>query len=93
MTDLKSNSALTRALRDINISPLCLEIRKGKRFSCLVCSAVVSIAEYSTESVVFATHKGRVTILGKELTISVLENRTVEVFGKILEVGMSYGKH
>ena len=93
MTDLKARSPINVALRDISISPLCLEIKKGKRSGCLVCSAVVSILEYSAESIVFATHKGRVTIIGGELVLSVLENRTVEVFGRIEEVLLSYGRH
>ena len=93
MTDYKSKASIKSAIGDISISPLCLEIKKGKRSACLVCSAVVSIVDYSSESLTVATHKGRVSIVGEGLVLSVLENRTVEVFGKIEGVEMSYGKH
>ena len=93
MTRVKSKSPIKSAINDISISPLCLEIKKGKRSACLVCSGVVSIVDYSDEALTVATHKGRVGIIGEGLVLSVLENRTVEVFGKIEEVRMSYGKH
>ena len=92
MTDYKSKLSLKSIISDISISPLSLEIKKGKRSACLVCSAVVSIVDYSEESLIIATHKGRVNIIGEGLVLSVLENRTVEVFGRIEEVRMSYGK-
>ena len=93
MTELNSKAFAKGALSDIGIAPLCLEIRKGKRSACLVCSEVVAIVDYSCESLTITTHKGRVQINGTDLMLSVLENRTVEVFGKIEEVSLSYGKH
>lgn len=93
MTDYKFGARLSSALRDISVSPLCVEIRKGKRSACLVCCAVVSIIEYSAEALTLATHKGRVRVVGRELALSVLEGRTVEVFGIIEGVELSYGKH
>ena len=93
MTDLKSKAFIGGALTDVGISNLALEIKKGKRSACLVCSGVVGIIDYSCESLTIATHKGKVNIIGIGLTLSVLENRTIEVFGRIEEVKMSYGKH
>ena len=93
MTDYKLKSPIKSIISDISISPMSFEIKKGKRYACLVCSGVVSIIGYSSESLTIATHKGRVVIHGEGLVLSVLENRTVEVFGKIEEVQLSYGKH
>lgn len=59
---------------------------------CAVVSGVVGISELSEEAVLLKSHGGRISIKGKRLRICIFENNTVEVKGKIEEVGFVYGK-
>ncbi len=73
-------------------SPLHLELEKSGAGAVAVVAGIVSIAEYSEQSVTLMSHKGRVILCGKYLTITVLENKTVEVCGRIEEVRFTYGR-
>lgn len=73
--------------------PLIAEIRKTSSRAAISVVGVVSVTELSRELISLASHLGRVEVRGEELTLSVFENKTVEVSGKITAVEMGYAKH
>ena len=50
------------------------------------------VSEYTENTVELLAHSGRVLFCGESLGISVLEGRVVEIYGKITEVRLGYGK-
>ncbi len=72
-------------------SPFRIEIRKSSRGAVAVISGIMCISEYSEQEVVLLSHSGRLILSGEYLSISVLENRVLEIYGRIEEVRMSYG--
>ncbi len=69
-----------------------LEMKKGSRLAAFLISGVVSLIEYSEESVTVLTRKGRVSATGSGITVTVLEERRIELFGRIEEVRLSYAE-
>ncbi len=70
--------------------PLVVEIRKTSTGAVLSAVGVVSVTEVSGESVALASHSGRLSIKGSDLILSVFENKSIEVKGKIEGVEMGY---
>ncbi len=79
-------------METLRTSPFHLEMKKSKRGAVLVVSGIMNISEYSESMIGLVSHSGRVYVSGEYLTISVLEDRVVEIYGKIEEVSFSYGK-
>ncbi len=69
-----------------------IELKKNSRGAVLLLSGVVSIAEYSAERVEVLTHSGRINLLGEGLTLSAMEDRSVEVYGRIDSLELGYGR-
>ena len=69
-----------------------IELKKNSRGAVLLLSGVVSIAEYSAERVELLTHCGRINLFGEGLTLSAMEDRSVEVYGRIDGLEMGYGR-
>ena len=67
-------------------------MKKSSRGAVAVISGVMSISEYTEGSVELLSHSGRLTLIGESLSLSVLEGRVLEIFGRITEVRLSYGK-
>lgn len=76
----------------LGASSLNLEIRKSAKGAIGVIGGVVSVNAYSSECLELLSHSGRVTVLGDCLELSLLENRTLEIYGRITEVKLNYGK-
>lgn len=92
MTQNKKRYGIGAILSSIKLASFNIEIKKGKLGGVMVVTGIIGVAEFSEERVVLISHGGRLTVLGEGLGISTLENRTVEVFGKIMQVEMGYGK-
>ena len=73
-------------------SGLSVELRKSTKGAVVVISGIVSISDCSEKRVELLSHSGRITLEGDWIEVSVLENRTVEIYGRITEVRLSYGK-
>ena len=54
---------------------------------------IIGIADYSSERVSLKSHGGRIILSGRRLSVSIYEDRTVEIVGRVEEVGFSYGKN
>lgn len=70
-----------------------LEANRHVRGMSMLIGGVVGIREYSDETMILATHGGRVGISGRRLSLTIYENNSVEVVGRIEEVTFSYGKN
>ena len=83
---------LSSILSSISSSAFRIEIRKSSRGAIAVVSGVMSIGEYTESNVELVSHSGRIAFLGESLGISVLEGRVVEIYGRITEVRLGYGR-
>ena len=54
---------------------------------------VIGVSEFTNNEIFLLSHKARVRIFGERLALITLENRIVEVRGKISGVEFSYGKN
>lgn len=92
MTGKQKTMKFASILSSIKSSPLNIEMKKSSRGAVFVASGIMSVGELSEDSVTLLSHSGRLVLIGDNLGISVFENRIVEVYGKITEVKLSYGK-
>lgn len=92
MTGHKKILKLSTVMASISPSSFHLEIKKSSRGAIAVVSGVMSVNEYTDNSIELRSHSGRMNLSGESLGISVLEGRIVEIYGKITEVRLSYGK-
>lgn len=92
MTGDKKRLRLSSVLASITPSSFHVEIKKSSRGAVAVVSGVMSIGEYTERNIEILSHSGRMNIEGESLGITVLEGRVVEIFGRITEVKLSYGK-
>jgi hypothetical protein len=92
MTGNKKTPKLSVLLASISSSSFHIEMKKSSRGAVAVISGVMSVSEYTESSVELLSHSGRVRIFGEALGISVLEGRVIEVYGRITEVKLGYGK-
>ena len=90
----KAKSALSTLFenRGLLSSDFSLEaVRRGRGIS-LTVSGVVAISELTDTNVVLKSHKARLLITGKSISLAVFEGRVVEIGGIIQSVEFSYGK-
>lgn len=92
MTGNKKSLRFSAILASISPSSFHVEMKKSSRGAVAVISGVMSVSEYTENSVELLSHSGRVRILGEALGISVLEGRVIEIYGRITEVKFGYGK-
>ena len=84
MTGKRKALNLPGIISSLSQGSLNIEIRKSSRGSVAVIMGVMSIGEYTESNIELLSHSGRVGIMGESLSISVLEGRTVEIYGKRL---------
>lgn len=92
MTGKRKMTRLSAILATASRSAFHVEMKKSSRGAVAVISGVMSIGEYTEESIEILSHSGRIHVLGDSLTVSVLEGRVIEVYGVITEVKLGYGK-
>lgn len=92
MTGNKKRLGLSSILSTITPSSFHIEMKKSSRGAVAIISSVMSISEYTESSIELISHSGRLLIIGESLGVSVLEGRVVEVYGRITEVRLGYGK-
>ena len=76
-----------------SLSPFHIEINRIKRGISLIATDVIGINDFGEDRAVLMTHGGRIIISGERLTVMIYEHNTVEISGKISEVGFTYGKN
>ena len=92
MTDKKS--AKEKVPKTLGtLSPFHIEISRTRRGISLIAEGIIGINDFGDGRAVLMSHGGRVIISGKRLCVAVYEHNTVEITGKIDEVGFTYGKN
>ena len=92
MTWNKKRLAPSDILSSLSPSSFHVELKKSSRGAVAVVSGVMSVSNFTQECVELLSHSGRLTLVGDSLEISVLEGRIIEIFGRITEVRLGYGK-
>lgn len=92
MTGNRKILKLSAVLASLSPSSFQLELKKSSRGAVAVISGVMSVGEYTENSVELLSHSGRMHILGEALGISVMSGRVIEIYGRITEVQLNYGK-
>ena len=92
MTGKNKRQGISAILSSVSSSSFQVQMKKSSRGAVAVVSGVMSVSEYTENSIELLSHSGRMSLIGEYLGISVLEGRVVEIYGKIMEVRFSYGK-
>ena len=92
MTGNKKVLKLSTLLASISPSSFHIEMRKSSRGAIAVISGVMAVGEYTENCIELLSHSGRINLSGEALSISVLEGRVIEIYGRITEVKLNYGK-
>ena len=92
MTGKSKGMTIDSIIGSLGAKSLSVELKKNSRGAVAVVSGVVSVSEFLEDRVELLSHAGRVHIVGEKLGISALENHSVEIYGRILEVKLSYGR-
>ena len=92
MTGKKKRLRLDSIIASFSPSSFHIEVKKSSRGAFAVISGVMSIGEYTDTNVEIVSHSGRIWVLGESLSISVLEGRVTEIYGKITDLRFGYGK-
>lgn len=58
----------------------------------IIVGGIMSVTDFSEESVKLAGHTGRIAVNGKGLSMSVFENKNVEIKGRVEEIKFVYGR-
>lgn len=66
-------------------------VRTGRGIS-LTVSGIVGISELTDTEVVLKSHRAKLSVTGKKLSLTVFEGRVVEIDGVIQNLEFSYGK-
>lgn len=73
-------------------SPFHIEADRSPAGLSVFVSGIIGITDFTDESVTLKTHSGRVCISGKRLNVCVYEGNTVEISGRVEDIGLIYGK-
>ena len=69
-----------------------LEASRAGRGISVVLSGVIGISDYSERVILLKSHGGKIRICGERLMLSIYEDNTAEIVGRIEEIGFGYGK-
>lgn len=75
------------------ISPFRCEYDGGKGGMSVILYGIISIKDFSGEEVLMRTSGFNIKISGTGLTLSVYENKSVEIYGKIMNMELIYDKN
>ncbi len=92
MTEKNRRKSPPHATSPFNQRCLNVEMKKSSDGGVIVISPIMQILDFSHEQIILISHSGRIELVGQALELSVMQNRVVEVYGRITEVKFSYGK-
>ena len=93
MTDEKRRKEKKNSHPKELFGSLSCEVRKDKHRCAIVVTGVVKIASFSDEKVELISHGGRFAVSGEGLSMTVFEDKSVEIFGRISGVELGYAKN
>ena len=68
------------------------ELTKSKSGASILLSGILAVDSLSSSEISLRAHSGGLSVFGEELLITVFQNKTIEIKGKITEVKLKYGK-
>lgn len=75
------------------LSSFHLEADRSRQGLSVVLSGIIGITDFSDSYIQLKGHGGRVGVYGKKLFISLYENGSVEIVGKVEEIVFKYGRN
>ena len=93
MTKKSNYDHLLSALSLGGKNSVTLEMRKTRIGASLVAMNVMGVGELSDTEIVLLSHSGRLTVTGEGLILSVFEDKSIEIFGRINGVSLDYAKN
>ena len=79
--------------RTNGLSSFHLEADRSRSGLSVVLSGIIGISDFSDSFIDLKGHGGRVSVHGKKLFISVYENGSVEIVGRVEEIVFKYGRN
>ena len=58
----------------------------------MIVGGVVGVVDFTEEKAELLSHTGRITVFGRRLSMTVFENKNIEIYGGIEDVNFAYGK-
>ena len=93
MTKEKISGHLISALCKSDTRAVNVEMKKTRLGAVLVCTNILAVREISGEKIILLSHSGTITVNGDRLMLSVFEDRSIKIFGRINGVELGYGKN
>lgn len=93
MTKRKANEKQIDGGISAAMSSLHFEGERSARGITLTVSGIIGISDFSENGIYMKSRGGRIAVLGRRLVLNVLENKTVEIVGRIEGIEMKYGKN
>lgn len=75
------------------LSAFHLEADRSRSGLSVILSGIIGISDFSDSFIDLKGHGGRISVHGKKLFISVYENGSVEIVGRVEEIIFKYGKN
>ena len=91
MTEDKKTNFIKETPR--GLSAFHLEADRSRAGLSIVLSGIIGISDFSDSFIHLKGHGGRISVIGKKLFISVYENGSVEIVGRVEEIIFKYGKN
>ncbi len=92
MTKERKRISLKTVIASLGSGSFSVELRKSAVGAVMLVSGVLGVGELTEERITLLSHGGRLYIAGDKLSLSALENRTLEIYGRITGLEFSYGK-
>lgn len=91
MTVKEIKESLERCLHSSSLFKL--EVERHRSGMSLQFSGIIGINDFSDSCIELKSHSGKIKISGKRLNVTLFENSNLEIFGRVEEIGFSYGKN
>jgi len=79
--------------RTKGLSGFHLEADRSSKGLSVVLSGIIGISDFSDSFIHLKGHGGRISVYGKKLFISVFENGSVEIVGRVEGINFKYGRN
>lgn len=70
-----------------------MEAQRSGRGMSILLSGIIGISDFNESNILLQSHGGRISVNGKRLHIKVYDRGSVEIIGKVSEIGFKYGKN
>lgn len=74
---------------NLGLSSFYLELHKSGKNCDVVIGGVIGVLEFSEECALLSTYSGKINFFGEKLNVTVFENKTVQISGKIHKIGLT----